>query len=94
MCCGRNNGQLRSGLAGAQPARPAVSTRPAVPLQSAGMTFEYTGRTRLVVTGPATGRQYRFDGPGVRLQVDPRDRAAVAAVPMLKRVGVMIPPRG
>ena len=93
MCCGRNSGPFRTGPAGYQPSRTAQATAPMASLPSTWMTCEYVGRTRLVVTGPATGRQYRFAGPGVRLPIDPRDRAAVAAVPMLKRVGV-IPPFG
>jgi hypothetical protein len=52
----------------------------------AGLTFEYTGKTALTVTGPATGRQYRFDRPGSRQEVDPRDSASVAAIPALRRI--------
>lgn len=91
MCCGRNSGPFRTGSAGYQPSGAAQATAPTTPPPGAWMTFEYVGRTRLVVTGPATGRLYRFAGPGVRLPIDPRDRAAVAAVPMLKRVGVIAP---
>jgi hypothetical protein len=49
-------------------------------------TFEYVGRTGLTVTGAVTGRVYRFDQPGARIGVDPRDRASMAAVPVLKQV--------
>lgn len=92
MCCGRNSGPFRTGSPGYQPSRAAQATAPTAAPPSA-WTFEYVGRTRLVVIGPATGRQYLFAGPGIRLQIDPRDRAAVAAVPMLKRVGVIAPLR-
>lgn len=50
------------------------------------MLFEYVGRTGMTVVGPATGTRYRFDRPGARLAVDPRDHAAMAAVPHLRRV--------
>lgn len=81
MCCGNSRGRLGQGVSGILAPRtiPGLS-RPV------GLAFEYVGKTRLVVTGPATGRQYRFDRPGSRLEVDPRDSASVAAVPMLRRV--------
>jgi hypothetical protein len=51
-----------------------------------GLTFEYLGRTGLTVKGSMTGRQYRFDKPGARVQVDPRDRPSILAIPLLKPV--------
>jgi hypothetical protein len=48
--------------------------------------FEYTGRTAMSVIGPATGRRYRFELPGARLEVDLRDRAALTQVPNVKQV--------
>jgi hypothetical protein len=39
-----------------------------------GATFEHIGKTGLTVTGAVTGRRYRFDQPGSRVTVDPRDR--------------------
>jgi hypothetical protein len=47
--------------------------------------FEYVGHTALTVIGPGSGLRYRFDRPGARLAVDPRDRSALAAVPVLKQ---------
>jgi hypothetical protein len=79
MCCGRNR---------TQSAQVPTRTVPAGPL---GITFEYTGRTGVTVVGRSTGRQYRFDRAGARVQVDPRDSASVAAVPVLKRLQ---PPAG
>lgn len=49
--------------------------------------FEYVGATALTVIGPASGRRYRFDRPGVRIAVDPLDGAALDAVPHLRRRG-------
>lgn len=46
--------------------------------------FEYVGTTALTVIGPASGRRYRFERPGARVIVDPRDRAALEAVPQLR----------
>lgn len=46
--------------------------------------FEYLGATALTVIGPASGLRYRFDRPGAALAVDPRDRAALEAVPLLR----------
>ncbi|MEW6704860.1 MAG: hypothetical protein AB1430_08430 [Pseudomonadota bacterium] len=46
--------------------------------------FEYVGRTALTVIGPASGLRYRFDRPGARLAVDPRDHQALQAVPLLR----------
>jgi len=47
---------------------------------------EYIGKTGLTVISPATGQRYRFDRPGMRLQIDPRDRLWLATVPNLRQV--------
>ncbi|HSF39977.1 MAG TPA: hypothetical protein VLT87_09310 [Thermoanaerobaculia bacterium] len=44
------------------------------------------GTTGLTGTGPFTGRRYRFDGPGARVEVDARDAPSMAGVPNLRRV--------
>jgi hypothetical protein len=49
--------------------------------------FEHNGASALTVVSPLTGKTYRFDGPGARVAVDPRDRSWVAFVPTLKAVG-------
>ena len=56
------------------------------------MTFEYIGRTGLTVVGPVTGRQYRFDRTGARVEVDSRDRPSIAVIPLLRQIGDS-PPR-
>jgi len=69
------------------PPRAATGAQPAsapAPVARAKPLFEYVGRTALTVIGPASGLRYRFGCPGARLAVDPRDRAALAAVPQLK----------
>jgi len=88
MCCGNNRGRLGRGFPGPQAPRGVPGLARPV-----GLTFEYVGRTGLVVAGPVTGRQYRFDRPGARLEVDPRDSASVAAIPVLRRVGPPARPR-
>jgi hypothetical protein len=61
----------------------ARQAQPAVPF---GAFFEYIGQTALTAIGPATGKRYRFDRPGARLEVDLRDRRGIAAVPLLRQV--------
>jgi len=48
--------------------------------------FEYVGQTGLTVFGSATNKKYRFEGPGSRVEVDPRDRPSLAKVPNLREV--------
>jgi hypothetical protein len=49
------------------------------------ITFEYTGQTALTVVGPVSGRRYRFEQPGSRLVVDPRDRPGLTMNPKLRQ---------
>ncbi len=51
-----------------------------------GARFQYIGKTAMTAIGLISGRQYRFGSPGAILQVDPRDRASLAAVPNLRQV--------
>jgi len=46
--------------------------------------FEYFGATGMTVIGPVTGRSYRFDRPGAKLAVDPRDAPGLGAVPNVR----------
>ncbi len=55
-------------------------------VQQRNISFAYIGNTKMTVIGPATGFQYSFDRPGARLYVDPRDRAALAAIRQLRQV--------
>lgn len=48
--------------------------------------FRYTGATTLTVTGPVTGRTYRFAAPGARLEVNRHDAASLLYVPSLQPV--------
>ncbi|MEO6168186.1 MAG: hypothetical protein ABIO46_03655 [Chitinophagales bacterium] len=49
------------------------------------ITFEYTGKTALTVTGNRTGNRYRFYRPGEILSVDYRDAAGMISIPVLKK---------
>lgn len=87
-CCGERRSPLRAppsaGPTSAPPARAA--TAPVAPARRTVVAFEYVGRTGLTAFGAATGRRYRFDRPGARVVVDPRDRPSLAAVPGLRPV--------
>jgi hypothetical protein len=73
VCCGR--GRVRA----------AVIT-PAMVRTAKGVVFEYVGRTGLTVVGPISGAPYHFAGSGARVEVDARDQAALARVPVLRAV--------
>ena len=74
-CCG----QSRQAYAAA--ARPVQYT-------SGTPIFEYVGVTSLTVTGPATGRTYRFERSGARVEIDSRDLQSLGRVPNLRRVAI------
>jgi hypothetical protein len=59
-------------------------TKPMAYMPRPKPVFEYVGATALTVIGPGSGLRYRFDRPGATLAVDPRDRAALEAVPLLR----------
>ena len=65
-------------------ASPAAVWQPPAPV-STGVRFEYTGATGMTVRGPITGRTYRFNGPGIAVEVDSRDAPSMMAVPKLRR---------
>lgn len=73
-CCGSQRVQYSM-------ARPAE-----VRQEPPAVRFEYVGSTGLSAVGLVTGKRYRFDGPGSRVLVDPRDVPSLAAVPRLRRI--------
>jgi len=93
MCCGKSRAQFRGTIPTVPPPRFAPQgASPQTPFgRLADATFEYVGRTRLTVKGPATGRPYHFDRPGSRVAVDIRDAASLAAIPMLRQAGALPP---
>jgi len=78
MCCGN---KIRPAFRRAQPLPP-----PTMAATAAGPAFEYIGRSGLTVVSPLTGTRYRFNGPGARLRVDPRDGQALAGIAALRQV--------
>jgi hypothetical protein len=80
-CCGK----ARQHLAQVTATTPAEAA-PARPAPRFSVVFEYTGQTAMTVVGSASGRRYRFAGPGARVVVDPRDRPGLARVPKLREV--------
>jgi hypothetical protein len=84
-CCGR---QVTNFTAPAVSHRLPLSGASAPPthMRHSQVYFEYSGQTGLTVTGPVSGRRYRFDGPGARLAVEPVDKPSLERVPNLRRV--------
>jgi hypothetical protein len=48
--------------------------------------FRYTGRNQSTVTGPVSGRYYRFAAPGSTVEADPRDAPWLEQLPALERL--------
>jgi hypothetical protein len=82
-CCGRARAQATGVAAVASPRAFGIRDAGA---QAAAVTFEYVGRTGLSARGGVTGTTYRFDRPGARVRVDPRDAPSLSAVPVVRRV--------
>ena len=80
MCCGRGNARVQ-GATAQRVLVPRSETR-----AHGAAIFEYIGRTALTVFGPISGTPYRFNALGSRLAVDPRDRPALAVIPVLRFV--------
>jgi hypothetical protein len=82
-CCGKMR------LAASAPGNLASTARVPPPVRAPRQSryfFEYVGQTGLTVIGPASGRRYRFDRPGARLEVDVKDRRWLAGVPHLRQI--------
>lgn len=80
-CCGdRYAGPQGRAASSVPPSRAPASGAPVDP------TFEYVGRTSLTVTGPATGRHYRFESTGARHVVSRYDAPSLLYVPNLRQV--------
>ena len=85
-CCGNKREQfLAAGAAISRRDGPA-GRPPGYAAPPARVLFEYSGRAPLIVIGPVSGRRYRFDGHGSRIEVDPRDRRSVAVTPGLRQI--------
>ena len=85
-CCASRRPPLGAGLS--LPGRPlpapaGAGAAPARPLQ---LVFERVDPRPLLLTGPASGRQYHFRHAGELLAVDPRDAPALTRVAGLRRL--------
>ena len=86
-CCGRQTSHFAAPAAPRHPAsQPPAAPRPVERTRYAQAFFEYTGTTGLSVTGPVSGKRYRFERTGARLAVDPVDKPALERVPNLRRM--------
>jgi len=66
---------------------PNVNTKKEIPVQAIGhVRFEYIGKPALTVIGNFTRKQYRFNYPGDRQNIDYRDMQAIMTIPVLKKV--------
>jgi hypothetical protein len=79
-CCGDARRQL------GPVAKPKSATEQSAIMRRFAVEFEYTGATALTVVGSVSGRRYRFNDPGARVVIDPRDRPSLARVPRLREV--------
>jgi hypothetical protein len=86
-CCGNQRRQFQTTTPGHPPrGTGAQASSNAAPVRQFVISFEYVGQTALTAVGGATGKRYRFDRPGARVVVDPRDRPSLAVVPALRQV--------
>jgi hypothetical protein len=86
-CCGKQKSDSGYNSQSVQARKPAVNT--GRPDHRYAVYFEYVGSTGLTAFGSATKKKYRFDRPGSRLAVDPRDRPSLGKVPNLREVTSM-----
>lgn len=99
MCCGNKRagltraapfaaaGRLSGPGGGNGGARGSGTAPPAPPRAYAqAIVFEYTGAAPATVTGPVSGRSYRFSRRGDRLAVDARDRPGLLGMSSLRWV--------
>jgi hypothetical protein len=82
MCCGMNRMQQRSANLRPPSASPYVANQPA----RHSVSFVYLGNAGMKVSGPISGREYRFEHRGARVEVDPRDRVLLASLRQLRQV--------
>lgn len=84
MCnCGnKRNEHTSASLSMSGPVAASTRHHPLWP----DVSFEYTGKTALSVTGYITGKKYRFHHHGDIQFIDYRDASAMLAIPVLKKV--------
>jgi hypothetical protein len=89
-CCGKGREQLRnqqSAQANAVPnSRQHATTQLPRRTYFTTLRFEYLGDTPVTLESPNTGRRYRFEHRGDRLEIDLRDRPWLASQPNLRQL--------
>ena len=90
-CCGKGREQLRSQAAPTQAAvvpNPKQYVTTQLPRRTYFTTlhFEYLGEAPVTLASPATGRTYRFERKGDRVEIDLRDRPWLASQPNLRQL--------
>ncbi len=86
-CCGSQRTQFQADRRSLPQSSPVAKSQGfTTPPRRFVICFEYVGQTGMTAIGGATGWCYRFDRPGARVIVDPRDRPSLAAVPNLRQI--------
>jgi hypothetical protein len=86
-CCGNLRKQFQVSTPKSPTSSPApAGSQPKPPVRPGTATFQYLGRAGLTAIGAATGKRYRFSGPGASVPVDARDIHSLRAVPLLRKV--------
>lgn len=85
MACNCQQGNPSRAAPAAKQGKSSSSiAKPLAPVKTA--SIRYTGPTAVAVTGTASGRHYRFSATGATVQIDQRDKAALARVPHLRQI--------
>ncbi len=50
------------------------------------LLFQYIGSSSLLIKGLLSGKNYDFASPGTILEIDPRDRSILRALPKIKQL--------
>ena len=78
-CCGKQ----RTSWNGKSPSAPRAQSG------TAGVVhFRYLGNKAITLSGPATGRVYRFWGAGATVAAHPTDAPFLAGVPLMEQVSL------
>jgi hypothetical protein len=88
-CCGKGREQFRNQMAAPAPQPSATQhTGTQLPRRTYFTTLRFESLTDAAVTlvSPVTGRRYRFEHKGARVDVDLRDRPWLASQPNLRQL--------
>lgn len=84
-CCGQKRTQVSQTTQRAEASQPSAETI-SQPQIDPRVYFQYVGKTALTIVGPISQKRYRFEHPGVVVEVDPKDKRAFAGVSVLTPV--------